>query len=267
MTLRSTLGCLTVAVLTATCTSGCIIERGYLQNWDEVTPTLACPGDTVAMGYDFLRGETCRNEEQCAGLHPTVVMSANNGAFATRTVTAYQHSFGFTPTADETRVHLDIDRGSVRVPTVRTDPEGRPIDVVRENLADVTRIVTVVRGNRETELVHDGMCAGGMPVNSPEALPGDDYSSPNLRLVSLCNRNGVSVVATLNGSAPGATYTQALAPGECLDPNAPGVPSGLDRGGTVEVRPMFPAGGTICSATGPSNPPPTLRTVAVMACR
>ena len=267
MTLRSTLGCLTVAVLTATCTSGCIIERGYLQNWDEVTPTLACPGDTVAMGYDFLRGETCRNEEQCAGLHPTVVMSANNGAFATRTVTAYQHSFGFTPTADETRVHLDIDRGSVRVPTVRTDPEGRPIDVVRENLADVTRIVTVVRGNRETELVHDGMCAGGMPVNSPEALPGDDYSSPNLRLVSLCNRNGVSVVATLNGSAPGATYTQALAPGECLDPNGPGVPSGIASASTVEVRPMFPAGGTICSATGPSNPPPTLRTVAVMACR
>lgn len=267
MTLRSTLGCLTVAVLTAACTSGCIIERGYLQGWDEVTPTLACPGDTVAMGYDFLRGETCRNEEQCAGLHPTVVMSANNGAFATRTVTAYQHSFGFTPTADETRVHLDIDRGSVRIPTTRVDPEGRPIDVVLENLADVTRIVTLVRGNRETELVHDGMCAGGMPVNAPEALPGDDYSSPNLRLVSLCNRNGVSVVVTVNGDEPGATHTQALAPGECLDPNAPGVPAGIDRAGTVEVRPMFPAGGMLCSATGPSNPPPTLRTVAVMACR
>ncbi len=267
MTLRSTLGCLTVAVLTATCTSGCIIERRNLQGWDAVTPTLACPGDTVAMGYDFLRTETCRNEEQCAGLHPTVVMSADGGAFATRTVTAYRHSFGFTPVADVTRVHLDIDRGSVRVPTTRVDPEGRPIDVVVEGVEDISRIVTLVRGNRETELVHDGMCAGGMPVNSPGTLASDRYTSPNLRLVSLCNRNGVSVVATLNGSEPGVTHTQALAPGECLDPNAPGVPAGIDRAQSVEVRPMFPAGGTICSATGPSNPPPTLRTVAVMACR
>ena len=267
MTLRSTLGCLTVAVLTTTFASGCIIDRRPLQGWAEVTPTLACPGDTVTVAYDFLLDETCRNEEQCAGLHPTVVVSADNGAFATRTVTAYQHSFGFTPEADTTRVHLDIDRGSVRVPTTRVDPEGRPIDVVRENLDDLSRVVTVVRGNRETELVHDGMCAGGMPVNSPEALPGDDYSSPNLRLVSLCNRNGVSVVATLTGSATGESYTQALAPGDCLDPNGPGVPSGIASASTVEVRPMFPAGGTICSATGPSNPPPTLRTVAVMACR
>lgn len=267
MRLSSTLGCLSVAILAATCTGCFTIERGYLQGWDEVTPTLACPGDTVAMGFDFLRTETCRDEEQCAARHPTVVMSAEDGVFATRTVTGYRHSFDFTPSADETRVHLDIDRDSVRVPTTRLDAEGQPIDVVLENVDDVTRIVTVVRGNRETELVHDGMCAGGMPVNSPEALPGDDYSSPNLRLVSLCNRNGMSVVVTLNGSAPGVAHTQALAPGQCLDPNAPGVPSGIDRGGTVEVRPMFPAGGTICSATGPSNPPPTLRTVAVMACR
>jgi hypothetical protein len=267
MRFRSSLGCLTVAVVVATCTSGCIIERRHLQGWDQVTPMLACPGDVVSVGYDFQGSETCRNEEQCAGLHPSVVISASGGAFPTRTVTGYRHSFDFTPVADETRIDFDIDRSSVRVPTVRVDTEGRPIDVVIDNVEDIGRIVTVQRGNRETELVHDGMCAGGAPVNSPDTLPGDDRTSPNLRLVSLCNRNGVSVVATLNGSEPGVTYSQALAPGECLDPNAPGVPSGIAAARTVEVRPMFPAGGTICSATGPSNPPPTLRTVAVMACR
>ena len=265
MTLRSSLRCLAVAVIAATCTTGCIIERGWLQNWAAISPTLACPGDTVAVSYDFQRDETCRNEEQCASLHPTVVVSAENGAFATRTVTGYRHSFDFIPEADETRVHLDVDRGSVRIPTVRTDPEGRPIDVVREHIDDVTGIVTLVRGNRETELVHDGMCAGGAPVNSPETLPLDGYSSPNLRLVSLCNRNGVSVVATLSSSA--FSYSQALAPGECLDPTAPGTPTDVGRAQLVEVRPMFPVGGTVCSATGPSSPPPTLRTVAVMACR
>ena len=155
----------------------------------------------------------------------------------------------------------------MRIPTERTDPEGRPIDVVRENITDVTRIVTLVRGNRETELVHDGMCAGGAPVNSPETLPMDAYSSPNLRLVSLCNRNGLTVVATVSGSEPGLSHTQGLAPGQCLDPSAPGVPAGIDRATVVDVRPMFPVGGTVCSATGPSTPPPTLRTVAVMACR
>ena len=267
MTLRFSLGCLSVALIAATCGTGCIIERGYLQNWDAISPTLACPGDTVAVGYDFQLAETCRNEEQCASLHPNVAISANNGAFPARTVTAYRHSFDFVPTADQTLVHLDVDRGSVRIPTVRVDAEGRPIDVVREHIDDVTRLVTLVRGNRETELVHDGMCAGGAPVNSPETLPLDAYSSPNLRLVSLCNRNGVTVEATVSGSEPGLSHTQVLSPGQCLDPNAPGVPAGIDRATVVEVRPMFPAGGTLCSATGPSSPPPTLRTLAVMACR
>ncbi|MCX7034107.1 MAG: hypothetical protein NT046_09080 [Arenimonas sp.] len=267
MTLRSSLGGLAVAIIAVTCTSGCIIERRNLQGWDRISPSLACPGDVVSVGYDFLGTETCRNEEQCAGLHPSVVISSSGDAFPARTVTGYRQSFDFTPVADETRIAFDIDRGSVRVPTTRVDAEGRPIDVVIEGVEDIARTVTLVRGNRETELVHDGMCAGGMPVNSPETLPGDDRTSPNLRLVSLCNRNGVSVVVTLNGSEPGVTYTQALSPGQCLDPNAPGVPSGIAGARTVEVRPMFPAGGTVCSATGPSNPPPTLRTVAVMACR
>ena len=139
--------------------------------------------------------------------------------------------------------------------------------MVVEGVEDIARIVTLVRGNRETELVHDGMCAGGMPVNSPENLPGPPVSSANLRLVSLCNRNGVPVVVTLNGSAPGATYTQALMIGECLNTDAPGVPTGTDAARMVEVRPMFTDPGVRCSATGPSTPPPTLRTVAVMACR
>jgi len=267
MNLRPSYACLALAVIAVTGTSGCIIERRWLQGWDEVTPTLACPGDVVTVGFDFLGTETCRNEEQCASLHPTVVMSSSAGAFAARTVTGYRHSFDFIPVADETRVNFDIDRGSVRVPTVRVDPEGRPIDVVMEHIEDIGRIVTLVRGNRETELVHDGMCAGGMPVNSPEPLPDTRNTSPNLRLVSLCNRNGVTVVATLNGSEPGVSHSQTLEPGQCLDPTRPGVPAGIDRGSIVEVRPMFPVPGTLCSATGPSSPPPTLRTVAVMACR
>lgn len=266
MTLRPSTACLTLALVAIAGTSGCVLERRPLQSWDQISPRQACPGDVVSVGFDFQGAETCRNEEQCAGLHPTVVMSAAGGAFPTRTATAYRDRFEFTPTADETLINFDIDRSSVRIPTTRVDDEGRPIDVVIDSLSDLSRIVTVVRGTQSTELVHDGMCAGGAPVNSPETLPGPPSTSPNLRLMSLCNRNGVSVVVTLNGAEPGSAFTQTLIPGECLDTSGPGVPASVASTRVVEVRPLFMDVGVRCSATGPSTPPPALRTVAVMGC-
>ena len=264
---RSPLCCLALAALAAAAAGGCTLDRSIIPAWGEVTPTQICPGDTVTVSWDFLRTETCRNDELCAMYHPTVVVTSNPSAFPPRTVTGYRDSFTFNPTADVTRVDFGIDRNAVRVPTTRNDDAGRPIDAIREGLRNDWREVRRIPDGQETELVHDGMCAGGMPVNSPEALPGDDYSSPNLRLVSLCNRNAVAVVVTLNGSVPGDTVTQTLMPRDCLNTDAPGMPATIDAARVVEVRPLFPDPGVRCSATGPNNPPPTLRTVAVMACR
>jgi hypothetical protein len=266
-TRHPSLSCLALAALAAVTASGCTLERSIIPTWGDVTPSQFCPGDTATVAWDFLGTETCRNETLCAMYHPTVQVSSSPMAFPPRTVTGYRDSFTFNPTADQTIVDFGINRSEVRVPTLRTDAEGRDIDVVRGGLRNYAVVVERIPDGQETELVHDGMCAGNTPVNSPETLPGPPVSSANLRLVSLCNRNGVAVVVTLNGSAPGSTHTQPLIPGECLDTAAPGMPAGIDAARVVEVRPMFPDPGVRCSATGPSNPPPTLRTTAVMACR
>jgi hypothetical protein len=258
---------LALAALATATAAGCTLERSIIPAWGEVTPTQVCPGDTVTVSWDFLRTETCRSDELCAMHHPTVAVTSSPAAFPPRTVTGYRDSFTFNPTADLTRVDFGIDRSAVRVPTTRVDDAGRPVDAIREGLRNDWREVRRITGSQETELVHDGMCAGNTPVNSPENLPGPPASSANLRLVSLCNRNGVAVVVTLNGSNPGDTVTQALRPGDCLNTDAPGMPATIDAARVVEVRPMFTDPGVRCSATGPNSPPPTLRTVAVMACR
>ena len=264
---RKPLTCLAFATLAAATAGGCTLERSIIPTWGDVTPSQFCPGDTATVAWDFLGTETCRNERLCAMYHPTVQVSSSPMAFPPVAATGYRGSFTFNPTADVTLVNFGIDRSEVRVPTIRTDAEGRDIDVVRGGLRNYSIAMDRIPDGQETELVHDGMCAGGTPVNSPETLPGPPVSSANLRLVSLCNRNGVPVVVTLNGSAPGATHTQTLMIGECLNTDAPGVPTGTDAARMVEVRPMFFDPSVRCSATGPSTPPPTLRTVAVMACR
>ena len=256
-----------IAVVAALCAGGCRLETGVIPSWNAVSPAQVCPGDEVTASYDFLRTETCRDEALCATHHPTVVVSSSPAAFAPRAFTAYGGRFTFTAPAGVTTVGFDVDRDSVRVPTTRVDAEGRPIDFVMTDVRDNSRQVRPLTGSQETELVHDGLCAGSTPVNSPESLPGPPTVSPNLRLVSLCNRNGVPVVVTLNAATPGTTYTQTLAPGDCLNTSAPGVPAGIDTARVVEVRPMFNDPGVRCSGIGPSTPPPALRTVAVMACR
>lgn len=255
-----------MAAVAALCAGGCRLETGIIPNWTTVSPAQVCPGDEVTASYDFLRTETCRDEALCATYHPTVVVSSSPEAFTPRSFTAYTGRFTFTAPAGVTTVGFDVDRDSVRVPTTRVDAEGRPIDFVMTDVEDRSRQVLPITGSQETELVHDGMCAGSTPVNSPESLPGPPTMSPNLRLVSLCNRNGVPVVVTLNGG-PGSTYTQTLSPGECLNTSAPGVPAGTDAARVVEVRPMVTDPSVRCSGIGPSTPPPALRTVAVMACR
>ncbi len=247
--------------------AGCRLETSPILPWGSVTPSLVCPGDEVTASYDFLGTETCRNEELCAMFHPTVVVSSDPAAFAPQSFTGYRGSLSFTASADLTTVTFDPDRDAVRIPTSRVDAEGRPIDLNRTNVANDVYQVRRLTGTQATELVHDGMCSGLTPVNSPETLPGPPSQSPNLRLVSLCNRNGVPVEATLSGGAPGATYSQLLMPGDCLNTDAPGVPAGTDASRLVAVRPLFPDPGARCSATGPSTPPATLRTEALMACR
>lgn len=254
------------AVVATLGAGGCRLERRPIVTWAQVQPAQVCPGEAVTASFDFLREETCRDEDACRSHHPNVVISSTPEAFPARHITGYSDSFTFTPEADSTTVLFDIDRDAVRIPTTRTDPDGTRIDVVREQVLDSRLAVSRISGSVETELVHEGMCAGGAPVNAPATLPGPPRTSANLRLRQLCNANGVSVTVTLTGDSPGSLYSRTLIPGECLDTGMPGVPAGLDMARVVDVQPMFFDPGVRCSATGPSTPPPTLRTIARQAC-
>ncbi len=255
-----------VAVAAVLGSGGCRLERRPIVTWAQVQPAQVCPGEAVTASFDFLREETCRDEAACRSHHPNVAISSAPTAFPTRNITGYSDSFTFTPEADSTQVIFDIDRDAVRIPTIRTDPDGTRIDVVREQVLDSTLTVTRISGSVETELLHEGMCAGGAPVNAPATLPGPPRTSANLRLRQLCNINGVPVSVTLTGDSPGSSFSQNLIPGECLDTGMPGVPAGLDMARVVDVRPLSITPGVRCSATGPSTPPPTLRTLARQGC-
>ena len=253
-----------VAVVAVLGTSGCRLEQRPIITWSQVEPAQVCPGETVTASFDFLGEETCRDEAACRSHHPNVVISSAPAAFPTRHITGYVDSFTFTPEADSTTVTFDIDRDAVRVPTIRTDPDGTRIDVVREQVLDRTLTVTRITGALESELVHEGMCAGSTPVNATATVPGPPLVTAGLRLRELCNVNGVPVTLTLAGAA-GSRFSQVLRPGECVDTAMAGVP-GLDLAREVDVRPMFVDPGVRCSATGPSTPPPTLRTLVRQGC-
>jgi hypothetical protein len=262
--LRSVLVAATAAAVLGA--SGCRLERRPIVTWAQVQPAQVCPGEAVTASFDFLREETCRDEAACRSHHPNVVISSAPTAFPTRHISGYSDSFTFTPDADSTRVLFDIDRDAVRIPTIRTDPDGTRIDVVREQVLDSPLTVTRISGSVETELLHEGMCAGGAPVNASATLPGPPRTSANLRLRQLCNANGVPVTVTLTGDSPGSVFSQDLRPGECLDTGMPGAPDGLDMAREIDVRPMLVDPGVRCSAVGPSTPPQTLRTIARQGC-
>jgi hypothetical protein len=76
----------------------------------------------------------------------------------------------------------------------------------------------------------------------------------------------VPVTVTLSGDTSGGSFSQTLIPGDCLDTGMPGVPAGLDLARVVDVRPMIADPAVRCSATGPSTPPPTLRTLVRQGC-
>lgn len=247
--------------------NGCTLDRRpLLGSWAKVEPAEFCPGDTLRASYDLLGADVCPAGVDCSPYFPNVAISSAPTSFPATSINNYVGGIDFTPAGDRVDVTFDIDRDNVLIPTDRFDGSSR-IFIQRTPLVDRQITVTRITGTRDTELIHEGMCAGSSGVNAPAELPGLPRVSPNMRLVQLCNTNGVPVVVTLNGSAAGASYTQTLSPGECLDPTMPGVPAGIDSARVVDVRPMFADPGTRCTATGPNNPPPTLRTLARMACR
>ncbi|MGN6153998.1 MAG: hypothetical protein ACTHOH_18640 [Lysobacteraceae bacterium] len=260
-----------IAACSAIVATGCVLDRSAIPpGWGRVQPGQYCPGDTLTASYDFLGSDACATDPAvtCSTYFPTVTLTTASGAFPSPTSLppGYTGSLAFAATGDSITVGFHSSANPVTIPTDRFEGGSR-VFLQRTGVTDVSATARRIVGTQAFEFTHEGMCAGGTPTYGPGELPGPPRLSPNLRLVDLCNTNGVAIVVTLNGSAPGVTYSQTLSPGACLDPTAPGVPGGTDAARVVDVRPVTPDPFARCSALGPNTPPATLRTVAHVACR
>lgn len=256
----------TIAACAVVVANGCRLERSPLPSIAYATPSEFCPGDTVRASFDYLGSETCRNATACAMQFPIVTMTSTPESFPPQSIQNYVGGVNFVPAADVVTLNYAIDRSPVTVLTSRNDSEGRGINVEHSLPRTQTQTIRRITGTTETELQHAGMCDGATPVNAPASLNADARRSPNLRLTELCNLNGVAVSVTLSGSAPGVSYTQTLAQRECINTSMPGVPAGINASTVVEVRSLVADPSARCSATGPSTPPPPLRTLARRGC-
>jgi hypothetical protein len=257
-----------IAACSASVATGCIIERRSLEGpgYTALEPWNYCPGDPVTASFDFLEDLRCPAglDELCTMTSPTVAITSEPMLFPAQSIRGYTGSVGFiAPDAPSYDVRYNPDRDEVLIPTEEFR-DGNRVFVGRpstDRLARGTR-----QGPLDSVLTHDGMCAGGVPVNAPQMLPGLPRFSPNLALNDLCNLNATHVIVTLSGGADGSTYTQPLAPNQCLS-GMPGVPVSTQSARVVEVRPMNMDPATRCTATGPNMPPPPLRTRVRMQCR
>lgn len=256
-----------IAACSVSVATGCLIDRSALTpRYSDLAPRFYCPSDSITASYNFLQDLSCPTglEDTCMRLFPTVGITSDQSAFPAQSIRGYTGSFTFTaPDAPRFNVLFNPDRDEVLIPTAEIR-DGSRVFVGRDS-----RDQTLVSTRQEplvSVLTHDGMCAGGVPVNAPQTLPGLPEFSPSMRLTDLCNVNAVPVIVTLSGAADGSSFTQTLSPGQCLA-SMPGVPASTQNARVVDVRPMSMDPATRCTATGPFMPPPPLRSQVRMQCR
>ncbi len=251
-----------IAICATVVANACSVEPRPVPPVGRVAPLQYCPGDDVRASFDFLAGEICSapSGTTCGDFVPTVRITSAPEAFPPATLRGYIDGISFAPTTDRVALTFDIDRETVLIPTASEGFISRP------NLADHTISATRIDGTLDTELIHGGVCAGRGPVNTPASVPSLPRVSLHMNLVKLCNINSVAVEVTFAGTGVDA-FPVALTPGQCVVPGDPLLPIGANRARSIEIRPLTPAPGTICTPTGPNTPPPPLRTRVSMACR
>lgn len=253
-----------IAVCSVVVASGCLLDRSpILPGWPRLEPQQFCPGDTVRASYDFLGGRTCPSGVDCAPFIPNVAVTSAPASFSPMSFRAYTAGFDFTPAGDSVTVTFDIDRANVLVPT---DEFRDGVRVFSSHPSPDTNLVARrITAPIVNELVFPGMCAGASPTYAPASLETLPRLSSRLGLDTVCNNNGFDVVVTLN-SASGSVYTTMVSHGMCLSTTMPGVPAAARGAQVIEARPLAMPPGTMCSATGPSTPPPTLRLTTHRSC-
>jgi hypothetical protein len=253
-----------IAVCSVVVASGCLLDRSpILPGWPRLEPQQYCPGDTLRASYDFLAGRTCPAGVDCTTYFPNVTVSSSPASFSPMSFRNYVAGFDFTPAGDAVTVTFDIDRDNVLVPTEEFR-DGTRVFLQRPS-PDTNLTARRITSPISTELVFPGMCAGATPINTPATLETLPRFSPRLGLDTVCNNSGIAVNVTLS-AADGSTYSTMMPNGNCISTSMPGVPAGIRATQVIDARPLALPPGTMCSATGPSTPPPTLRLTTTRSC-
>ena len=254
-----------IAACSVIVANGCMLDRRPIISPGSVVPGEYCPGDTLTASYDFLRfaGGVCTPragaDDECTTAAPTVTMTSTPALFPPTTLQSYRNSISFTASGDRVDVNFAYGAGSVFVPP----------STLLMNVRDHTDSATRIIGTVDTALPHMGNCASGFAI--PNYAPVEvTMSSPRLGITGICNpsSNGVPVNLTISGSSPGEIFPVTLAPGECLDPSAPGVPAFVANATMIGVSPA----GLRCGPGGdgttmPQPIPPPISTLVRQACR
>lgn len=254
-----------IAACSVIVANGCMLDRRPIVSPGTVVPGEYCPGDTLTASYDFLRfaGGVCTpragRPDECTTAAPTVTMTSTPALFPATTLQSYRNSIDFTASGDRVDVNFVYGTSSMFVP-----PSTLLVNV-RDNTDSATRII----GTVETVLAHMGSCSRSfaIPTYAPVEVPG---TSPRLDLTGICNpgSNGATVNFILSTDAPGEAFAATLAPGECLDTAAPGVPAFATRARVISASPvglLCPSGGDGTTMPLPNAPP--LSTLVRQACR
>lgn len=250
-----------VAICAGIVANACSVAPRPVPPVGRLAPLQYCPGENVRASFDFLAGELCSAPAgmSCEDFVPTVRITSAPEAFPPAALRGYIDGITFAPATDRVAVTFDTDRETVLIPTASGF-------ISRPGLAPHTLTATRIDGTIDTVLTHGGVCAGRGPVNTPASVPSVPRVSLRMDLVGLCNINSVAVEVTFAGTGSDS-FPVALAPGQCVAPGDPLLPIAASRARTIEIRPLTPAPGTMCSPTGPNTPPPPLLTRVSMACR
>ncbi|MBP6749795.1 MAG: hypothetical protein KA144_09155 [Xanthomonadaceae bacterium] len=235
-------------------TNGCALPHAQLP-YTKAEPALYCPGETIQTSYD-LGTCTAHSGITCESRTPTVTLTTTSAALPSQTFTAFAGNASFTPSEPQVDVTYTVTPKKTMHPFVTNSGENRIND---RDFDPETKKLTLINGEAQITLRHDGICNGRIPMNAPSQIPTAPTVSTRARAQRICNANTVRIMVDIAGPPGGASASGSLAPGECL-----ALPPGTE-GGTVSVSGPIPVG-VQCLATQTTDRAPELRTQVAYNC-
>jgi hypothetical protein len=230
--------------------AGCILERGPLTSFQDLTPRTYCPDDTLTASYDFQRELRCPADVDCSPYHPTVTLTSTPALFPAQALPAgYTGSLNFPASGNSVSVSFTPDRTEVNIPTTEFR-DGRRVFAVRNGYSIPQFRTSTLFNNEEQSVRNAGNCRNEyMPIQTWSA----PQYSPRLEANQVCNRDSVPIAfSSVSSTGPSGSEVTVM-PGRC-EP----LPPGTVRPDQIIYRPLVPDLSARCMGSGVASPPDIL---------